>query len=187
MSLLLFFGTATDTPLPIIDIILGLLLALGLIRGLIKGFIVELTSLLAFILGVYGAIHFSYFIIDLLSQYVSWPANYINIAAFIFTFILIVIGISLLGRLITKLANLVALGLLNRLLGGVFGFLKTAFLLSIFLMFFTDFNANSLMVKSETLESSVLFTPIEEFGEKILPSVLEKIRNHHSWRETFSL
>ena len=43
----------------IIDIILGALILYGLIKGLSKGFFVEVTSLLALLVGVYGAVHFS--------------------------------------------------------------------------------------------------------------------------------
>ena len=42
----------------IIDIILGALILYGLIKGLSKGFFVEVTSLLALLVGVYGAVHF---------------------------------------------------------------------------------------------------------------------------------
>ena len=43
----------------IIDIVLGALLLFGLIRGAMKGLFVEIASLFALVLGVFGAIHFS--------------------------------------------------------------------------------------------------------------------------------
>ena len=56
----------------VIDIVLGALLLFGLIRGLTKGLFVEVASLLALIVGVYGAIHFSYFTTEYLESRVDW-------------------------------------------------------------------------------------------------------------------
>ncbi|MCK5906820.1 MAG: CvpA family protein, partial [Flavobacteriales bacterium] len=42
-----------------IDLVLGGILVYGAIKGLMKGLIVEIAGLLALIIGVWGAIHFS--------------------------------------------------------------------------------------------------------------------------------
>lgn len=173
--------------LSVIDIIFGIILAFGLIRGLIKGFIVELASLLALVLGVYGAVHFSYFLVDILNDYLSWEPKYINITALVLTFIIIVVLISLLGKLFTKLAKLVALGILNRLLGGVFGVLKMAFILSVLIMFFQSFNTNNELIKEKTLEKSVLYSPIKNLAPMVLPSILKEIKTHSDWDADFEL
>lgn len=165
----------------VIDIIFAVILAFGLIRGLIKGFIVELTSLLALVLGIYGAIHFSYYLVDFLNQFLTWDEKYINITALVLTFIIIVVLISLLGKLFTKLAKLVALGILNRLLGGIFGVLKMAFILSVLIMFFVSFNGNGKLIKTETLEQSVLYPPVKKLAPLVLPSILTEVQNHSDW------
>lgn len=167
--------------LPLVDIILGILLIIGLIRGLRKGFIVEIASLIALILGIYGAIHFSYYAVDFLNNYFSWEDRYINLAALLLTFVLIVIFISLLAKLFTKLAKLIALNMLNRLLGGIFGVLKVAFILSVLLMFFKNFNQEGKILPASSLEKSILYSPIEKFGAELSPSVLNEIKNHASW------
>ena len=56
----------------IIDIILGALILYGLIKGLSKGFFVEATSLLALLVGVYGAVHFSNYAAEFLSDRFEW-------------------------------------------------------------------------------------------------------------------
>ena len=43
----------------VVDIVLGSLLLFGTVRGLMKGLFVEVASLIALVVGVYGAIHFS--------------------------------------------------------------------------------------------------------------------------------
>lgn len=164
-----------------IDIILGIVLAFGFVRGLMKGFIVEIASLIALIIGVYGAIHFSYFSVDILQDKLSWSTQSINIVAFILTFIIIVLGIMILAKLFTKLSKIMAMSLLNRLLGGIFGLLKMAFILGILLIYFNTFNQTNAFVEEEKLSESVLYHPIEKFGSKILPSVMEQIKTHNDW------
>ena len=44
-----------------IDIILLIILGFGLVRGFMRGLIIEMASLLAIVVGIYGAIHFSFF------------------------------------------------------------------------------------------------------------------------------
>ncbi len=103
----------------VLDIVLAALLIFGLIRGVMKGLFVEVASLIALIAGVYGAIHFSYYAANILVDKVSWDEKYINIVAFAITFVVIVLIISLAGKALTKLADFAALGIINKLLGGL--------------------------------------------------------------------
>lgn len=175
------FQNSQLPPISSVDIILGIFLAFGLIRGFMKGFIVELASLVALVAGIFGAIYFSYYITGILADFLSWEKSYINIAAFILTFILIVTGILLLARVFTKLTGFIALNLLNRLLGALFGFFKIAFIISVLILFFEAFNTDHTLIKKETIAKSVLYPPIKKFAPEILPSALEKINEHSDW------
>jgi membrane protein required for colicin V production len=157
-----------------LDIILLIFIGYGFIRGLFKGLFVEVASLLALVLGIYGAIHFSDFIGIYLQETLNWNQKYISMAAFIITFMAIVIVITLLGKFFTKLADFVALGILNKLFGGVFGFLKMALIASVLLMLFHKFNTKLEMVKETTLQESVLYKPIKEMGVILFPSFFDE-------------
>lgn len=157
----------------IIDIVLGALILFGLIRGLTQGLFVEVASLVALIAGIYGAIHFSDFASEFLMEHVDWNEKTINITAFAITFVIIVLAISLAGKALTKLADFAALGFLNKLLGGVFGGLKIALILSIVLMIFTKLNKTIPFVSDEELESSVLYEPVKSLAPMILPILLD--------------
>ena len=63
----------------IIDIILSALILYGLIKGLSKGFFVEVTSLLALLVGVYGAVHFSNYAAEFLSNRFEWAEKTITL------------------------------------------------------------------------------------------------------------
>ncbi len=156
-----------------LDIILGLLLAYGLYKGLKNGLFVELASLIALIAGIFGAIHFSYIAGDYLSQNMEWDERYINIAAFIITFIAIVFIVQVAGKFLTKIADFAMLGLLNKIAGGLFGTLKVAVILGAILIFFERVNSSVGLIKNETMENSALYEPVKEIGAFVFSAVLK--------------
>ncbi|WP_406685187.1 CvpA family protein [Seonamhaeicola sp. MEBiC1930] len=157
----------------VIDIVLGALILFGLIRGFSKGLFVEVASLVALVAGVYGAIHFSNFAADFLIEKVDWELKYINIVAFAITFVVIVVVIGMAGKALTKIANFAALGLINRLLGAVFGALKIAVILSVVLIVFDKFNKTIPFADEDDLESSILYTHVKALVPVVLPYILE--------------
>ncbi|WP_411766341.1 CvpA family protein [Winogradskyella sp. A3E31] len=157
----------------VIDIVLAALILFGLIRGLFKGLFVEIASLLALVLGIYGAIHFSHFAAEFLISRTEWDEKTINIVAFAITFIIIVIVIGLAGKALTKIADFAALGLLNKLLGGVFGGLKIALILSIVLNIFDSLNRTLPFVDEETVDDSALYKPVKSIAPKVFPYIIK--------------
>lgn len=156
-----------------LDIILGLLLLYGIWKGLKNGLFVEIASIIALVAGIYGAIHLSYYAGDYLSQNMEWDERYINIAAFIITFIVIVFAVHLLGKLLTKIADFAMLGLLNKISGALFGALKVAVILGALLVFLDRANSSLGFVKNETVQESILYEPIKEIGVFIFSKVLK--------------
>ena len=159
-----------------IDIILGIFLLLGLVRGFMKGFFVELASLIALVAAIYGAIQFSHFAVDFLADKVDWEEDTIQLAAFAITFVIIIIVVSLAGKLLTKLANVIALGILNKILGAAFGFLKITFLASVVILFFKAVNSENSFVEQETLDNSRLYAPVATLAPLFLPSILKEAK-----------
>ncbi|MDG4716103.1 CvpA family protein [Winogradskyella marincola] len=168
----------------IIDIVLAALLLFGFVRGLFKGIFVEVASLVALVLGIYGAIHFSYFASDILESKVDWNEKTINIVAFAVTFVIIVLTISLAGKALTKLADFAALGLLNKLLGGVFGALKIGLILSVLLIVFSKLNNTLPFMEKEDLEESTLFEPVKSLAPMIFPNLIKSETEQETSAET---
>ncbi len=138
-----------------------------------KGLFIELASLLALVLGIFGAIHFSYFIGDYLKEYADWKPQYINLTAFAITFVAILLLVSWLGKLLTKVANFASLGLLNKLLGGLFGGMKIAVILSAVILFFEVADWDFSLIDKEALNSSVVYGSLKELGRLIFGMVLD--------------
>ena len=157
-----------------LDIILGALILFGLVRGLSKGLFVEVASLVALIAGIYGAIHFSDFAAGFLESKVDWSEQTINITAFAITFVIIVLAISLAGKALTKLADFAALGILNKILGGVFGALKIGLILSIVLMILGKMNRAIPFIEDDEMQESMLYEPVRSLAPMIFPYIIKE-------------
>ena len=157
----------------VIDIVLGALLLFGLVRGFMKGLFVEVASLVAMISGVYGAIHFSYFVAEFLQSRTEWNEKTINITAFAITFVLIIIIIALAGKALTKLADFASLGILNKLLGAVFGALKVGLILSVLLIVFDKMNNTISFVDEEHVKDSILYKPVKSLAPMVFPDIIK--------------
>jgi len=157
----------------VIDIVLAALLLFGLVRGFMKGLFVEIASLVALVAGVYGAIHFSHFASTYLESKTEWNEQTISISAFSITFVVIIIAISLAGKALTKLASFAALGILNKLLGGVFGALKIALILSVVLSVFNTMNNTLPFLSEEEIEDSMLYEPVKSIAPLVLPTIIK--------------
>lgn len=167
-----------------LDIIIGIFLLLGLIKGLKNGFFVELASLIALIAGIYGAIHFSYYAVDFLRERVSWSENTINLASFAITFIIIVIIISLAGKILSKIADFAMLGLVNRILGGIFGILKAAFIISVIIMFIAALNDRVSFIDEDVKNESILYQNVEMIAPMMLPNILKEVEEYKQEKES---
>lgn len=161
----------------VFDIVIAAILIFVFVRGFSKGFFVEVASLIALIGGVYGAIHFSYFAADILENRVDWNENYIALTAFAITFVAIVVAVSFLGKVFTKIADFAALGLVNKVLGGVFSLLKSVLILSVIFVFFSRVNGTIPFVGKETLDNSILYTPVKKVVPTIFPSFVNEINS----------
>lgn len=170
-----------------IDIVLAALLVFGLIKGLRNGLFVVLASLIAFFLGIYAAIKFSYVVKAMLENAVSWSPKTVQVSAFVITLIVVVVAIHLLAKIFTSLADFAFLGWLNTLGGGVFAVLKTVLLLGVVLSLFQKVNLNNMLISKETQENSLLFNPVLKTSEVLLPVLtdwFDELKNTHNKEET---
>ncbi|MCO6147549.1 CvpA family protein [Flavobacterium sp. NRK1] len=160
-----------------LDIILFCFLAYGIINGLRKGLFVELASLVSLVIGIYVAIKFSGLAGSYLDGHLPDDPKTAAITAFVITFIALVVGITLLAKFLTKIADFSGLGLLNRILGGFFGLIRMILVLSVLLNFFTKINVNNTFANKETLEESTFFSPILEVSNTLFPILEEWFAN----------
>lgn len=158
----------------VLDIIILTILLIAFVRGVIKGLFVEVAGILAIIIGVYVAINYSYEVAYYLKQsVVDWSDQTYNIVAFIVTFLLVALIIVFIGNLLTKLADITALGLVNKILGGIFGALKVALILSVCFLIFEKINNTATFVEEETLQDSKFYLPVKNISLLIFPAIID--------------
>lgn len=154
-----------------LDIVLAVPLLWGLYKGISKGIVKELASLIALIAGIYGAVHFADSIHPYLKEHFSINTSFVPIISFGITFVAIVLGIKIIGFVIDKIVKAVALGIISRLLGGVFGIMKTAFIISGLLLIVNTFDYYLNLIPIEQKKQSILYQPISNMIPSIMPNV----------------
>jgi membrane protein required for colicin V production len=163
----------------LLDLILLIPLLLFAFQGYKKGIIIEVATLVALILGIYAALFFSDYTAGLLTKSFNINKEYLNIIAFIVTFIGVLILVLLLGKMLEKVVNLLLLGFVNKLAGAVFGILKGALLLSILIFLINYFDVNSSIIKKEARTQSILYKNIEPVAPWIYEKFnLEDLKNN---------
>ena len=153
----------------VLDIILLVPLLFAIYRGFKKGLIYMAASLLALVLGIFGAIKFRPVIGSLLDAWFNIAPEHLNVIAFAAAFILIVIIVHTAAFLVDKLIKAVALSFVNRLLGVAFGLLVTAFVMSMFLWPINTVNEQKNIIKPERIEGSLLWNPISTIAPTLFP------------------
>lgn len=156
-----------------LDAIIVVILILSLVMGFINGLVKEVASLAALILGIWGAIKFSSFTAAKLYDYFDMTGHYVGIVAFIITFALIVVVIHFIGVIADKIVNAAALGFINRILGIVFGLIKSVLIMSVVFAVLNAINEKRPFLPKKTIEESMFFTPISDIVPSIFPVIGE--------------
>ncbi len=154
-----------------IDIILGVLLLLAAIGGFKNGLVAEIASLAALVLGIWGAIEFSYVTSEFLVDNFNLKTDHLNIISFIVTFIVIVILVHIVGNVVSKMLETVMLGFVNKLAGLVFGVLKSTLILSVILVVFDKIDNDVHILPEDTKQNSRMYEPIRSFAPTIFPFI----------------
>ncbi len=156
-----------------IDALIVVILILSLVMGFINGLVKEIASLAALILGIWGAIKFSSFTAEKLYDYFDMTGQYVGVIAFLVTFGIIVVIIHFIGILADKLVDAVSLGFVNRLLGIVFGLIKTVIIMSVFFSILNAIDARRPFLPKERIEESKFYNPISDIAPAIFPVIGE--------------
>jgi|TARA_B100000768_G_C11279911_1_gene377953 membrane protein required for colicin V production len=154
-----------------LDAIIGISFAWALFRGFQKGFIVKIASLFALVAGTFAGFHGSEGLASWLNKEVNWSETSVQVTAFVLTFVLVVIGVHFIAKIIEKMVDLTALGLINKLAGMALGAFQMILLLSI-MTFALDgvFGPRNWLPKGAA-EESILYPSVETAVEWIIPEM----------------
>ena len=152
-----------------LDFILLIPLLFMAYRGFSKGLIISLATLAALILGIWAGIRFNGVVAGFIGQIIHTDARFLPAITFTVIFILILLIVHLFGKMLEKLVDLIALGWVNKLLGGLFGIAKAALLLSVLLYLISTFDRNEKLITPSVKENSFLYKPVASIVPLLLP------------------
>ena len=115
------------------DIFLLIPLGVGAVKGFRRGLVLEVASLVAFVLGVVGGLALLGDMVPLVRHYVGEAFGLLPLVAFLLVFVLLAWGVHLLGSLVKTAVYLTPLGVLDHLAGAAAGLLKWLLGLSLLL------------------------------------------------------
>ena len=153
------------------DIVILLCFVPAIFGGLIKGFVRQAAGLAALILGIWAGYHFSELVSAKLCTWIDTSPQWLSIISFAAIFIVVLLLVTLVGRLSEKAIQLVLLGWLDKLLGLVFAIVKTAFILSIIIYILVSLDSLIPFLPHETLKNSGIYSFIASLAPKFFPYI----------------
>ena len=148
-----------------LDLILIIILALAFINGLKKGLVSQITGLISLLLGIWISSKFMIPVSDWLSQYIETTKNIINIISFLIIFIVVILGMNFIAKIVEKCLNIIMLGWLNKLLGGVLGLLTGIIIIGVIITIIDPW------LYTPTDNSSVIYDFIKDTSKNIFPQL----------------
>jgi len=152
----------------VVDIVVIVSLIYSMYHGFTKGLIISLASLAGLVLGIWGAVKFSWFT----GQYLSEEFDvHIPILSFALTFIAILFGVYFLGKLIEKAVNILSLGLINKVGGAIFNVVKMTLILTVIFILVNQVNSKFLLFDETKISSSYSYPFFKILEENLKPLV----------------
>lgn len=148
----------------VFDIILIVIMVYAIIQGLMKGFVMSMASLLGIFVSLYVTKNYGPMMMDFILSKVGWTAE-VNVAvSYVIVFFVMMILVRYAAILVNKLVKFAMLGWLDKLLGGVFSWVKCLVILSFLLYSFGKINGYFHFVSDEYLSQTMLYEPIRSIA-----------------------
>lgn len=158
-----------------LDLVLFLPIVIGFIFGVFKGLIKELTSLAAIVLGIYGAKYLGAIVANILITSFGFTPLVAQPLAYLVLFVVIAIALLMVAKMLDKFFSAIALGGANKLMGGVFGALKYALIISVLLNVFEALDSRFKLMDAETKQKSIGYIPLLKLG----PTMWDEAKKQH--------
>jgi membrane protein required for colicin V production len=152
-----------------LDIIILIPLAYFAFKGFNKGFIITLAMLAGLMLGIYAAIHFSEYSLTFLKDTLDMHSNNIRLIAYLFTFVIVLVLVYLLGNFLTGIVKTTGLGILNRIAGLLLGIVKGLMIVSVLIVLFGKIDPKSYLIPEKLKHDSIFYKPVSSISEKVYP------------------
>ena len=154
-----------------LDVIFLLILIFTSVHGLFKGLIKEVASILGLVLGIIAANRYYGFLAHRLGD-MSIADPYAWIFAYLIIFTAVLAGVILLGKLLRTLLKIGMLGWVDKLAGGIFGFLKGALVICVIMLILTFV----LHTDSPLLKKSGIAPFLTDFNQNLSAMIPDEVK-----------
>ena len=151
----------------LIDSICLIILIYGSYKGFKNGIVGELLSFLGILLGIYLSKKYYPIVDEYLATIFDSTNQLVSLISVILIFSVTIILTKILSKVITKALNVMALGLLNKLIGSIFGLLKYLLILCIITFIFSQANDIFVFIETNKIEETQIFSKIQKINDYI--------------------
>jgi membrane protein required for colicin V production len=154
-----------------LDLIILLPLIYGAYKGYKRGFIMSLFMLLAVIVGLYAAFHFTDVIVSYGKEHFEWKSAYIAPVTFLSLFLIVGAGIYFGGKVLESVIKLAKLSVLNSLAGALLGLLQWTYFVGSLLLMLISFDQKETIISKETKQHSLILPVMTSVLHGSIPGV----------------
>ena len=156
-----------------LDIVLCVPLLWGLYKGFTKGLIIEVASIVALGVAIWGGIKFSDFLTGYIHENLEWNTKYLPVISFAILFLGTLFLVYGIAKLLERIVKAVSLGFVNKLAGGVFGILKFGLIFSVLIFILNAIEKNVQFIPDKAKQESLLYEPVGKIAPVIIPGLIE--------------
>lgn len=160
-----------DSNMEILDLIILLPLIYGAYKGYKRGFIMSLFMLLAVIVGLYAAFHFTDVIVSYGKEQFNWTGKYIPPLTFLSLFLMVGAGVYFGGKVLESVIKLAKLSILNSLAGALLGLLQWTYFVGSLLLMLISFDQKESIISKETKQHSLVLPAMTSVLHGTIPGV----------------
>ncbi len=157
-----------------LDILILLPLLIGLVRGLMRGLVIEVTAIVAIVIGLLGArLWGANFALWIITQF-AWPEAVCSVVAYALIFLAITLCLNILARLLSRLFRAIHLGWLNRLLGALFGITKWAVIVLLIVLCIHRLDEQFHFIHNDLKQQSTIYNHAAAIAQSTWDKLIEK-------------
>ncbi len=156
-----------------IDIFILAVLGIGLVSGLAKGFIKQACTLIGLVAGLLVARALYVMVGEQLAPHIGTSVSVAQIISFIIIWAIIPALLMLAGAALTRALEIVHLGAINRLFGGIAGMALHLLFLGILIKVVEYIDPEEQMLPAQAKEASVFYHPVKETAGMFFPAIKE--------------
>jgi membrane protein required for colicin V production len=154
-----------------LDLIILLPLIYGAYKGYKRGFIMSLFMLLAVIVGLYVAFHFTDVIVSYGKEHFEWTSKYISPITFLSLFLVVGAGVYFGGKVLESVIKLAKMSVLNSLAGALLGLLQWTYFVGSLLLMLISFDQKEKIISKETKRHSLILPVMTSVLHGSIPGV----------------